>query len=116
MDAREQLVREIEIMEMEIQAKKDALKILNQAVNLRSGDSSLRFYEMMPINAIRILIQEAGRPMSRQEIHDALIAGGNMIGKKRGGNNITFSIDLNLKNGNLIAKGDLIDLPRSSDE
>lgn len=113
MDAREQLVREIELMEMELQAKREALKILNQAFGLRSDNASHRYYGMMPIQAIRLLIQEIGRPMTRQEIHDALVAGGNTLGKKRGGNTITFSLDLNLKNGNLVAKGDLIDLPRA---
>lgn len=111
MDAREQLIREIELIEQELQAKREALELLTKAAGMR-GDSSLRFYGQAPIKAIRTLIQEAGRPMTRQELHDTLTAGGNSMGKKGGGNTITNSIDLNLKLENLVAKGDLIDLPR----
>jgi hypothetical protein len=111
MGVREQLAHEIGLLKIELKAKRYALHLLTEASATRGDNSSLRFYGVSALEAMRTAIKEAGRPMSRKELHNLLVAGGNINGKERGESTISVSIKVNLKNGNLVAKGDLIDLP-----
>lgn len=111
MDAKETLQREIEALEKQIEARKQALKALMLG-EANSGDGSLRFYMWRPLDAIRAILQEKGEKMKRDELTHLLQNGGITVDRKRKGHNVRISIDKNIALGNLVElKDDYIDLP-----
>lgn len=78
----------------------------------REVEPDKRFQGRSPIQAIRILLGEAGGKMKRAALMSSLMQGGAALGKKRGEHNLRISIEVNISNGNLVASGDSIALPR----
>jgi hypothetical protein len=111
MDAKETLQREIDALEKQIEARKQALKALMLG-EAKSGDGSLRFYLWRPLDAMRTILQENGQKMKRDQLTLALQDGGITIDRKRKGHNVRISIDKNIALGNIVElENDYIDLP-----
>lgn len=115
MDAKEALRQEIAALKKLIEAREEALRNIQRAES-SAGAATLRFYMWRPLDAIREVLREHGGKMTRQEIHDALVAGGLTKDRKRGSHNIRISIEKNIVLENLIAVNDeYVALPDSGE-
>jgi hypothetical protein len=110
MDVEQIFLGQIEVLEKQIAGLKSNLHAL-RLDKQKLGDPKLRFFNRMPVDAARKIIEENGGKIKRAKLIDITVAGGVAVGKKRDLKNITISLDLNIKNGNLIQTGDYIDLP-----
>jgi len=69
----------------------------------------MRFYDMRPLNVARDILSKHNGRIERAKMLEIMVAGGITCGKKRGQHNLRISLDTNVKNGNLIQKGDYIE-------
>jgi len=109
-DVEQIFLGQIEELEKQIAGLKSNLHAL-RLDKQKLGDPKLRFFNRMPVDAVRKIIEDKGGKIRRSELVDIMVAGGVTVGKKNDMKNIWISIDLNVKNGNLIQTGDYIDLP-----
>ena len=73
----------------------------------------MRFFDWRPLDAARVVLEENGGKMKREELVDSIVAGGITHGKKRGLHNIRTSLELNIQTGNLIERVGIIILPKT---
>lgn len=114
-DFREALVQEIATLEGRLDALRAALAAydLKGTGHMRAQSPSNRFEGMRPtFRAIEIVLTESGGKMKRSDLMDQLVAGGAIIGKKRGLHNLRISIDDNAALGKLKVSGDDVELVR----
>lgn len=105
------LTAEIAELERQLRIKKNALKELRKLGESPVDRSRSPYYDRSPKEATRMLLQSVGAPMRREDIQDALVAGGITIGRKRAEHNVRIGLDLNIENGNLVLIDELLGLP-----
>jgi hypothetical protein len=110
MDIEQILLGQIEELEKQIAGLKSNLHAL-RLDKQKLGDPKLRFFNRLPVDAARKIIEENGGKIKRSRLVELMAAGGVTVGKKRDLKNIRISLDLNIENGNLIQMGEYIDLP-----
>ncbi len=113
---KDEIVLKIEALKKEVRSWESVLRLLErQGLGERTG-TGMRFYQLRPQVAIKILLQEGGA-QTRDELMEKLDAGGLNIGKKRGRNNPRIAFEKMLGTatkpgtGALKQVGDLIGLP-----
>ena len=82
MDVEETTIKQIEELEKAL-AKERAMLQGIRAMKKKIGDASMRFFDMSPIDAARVVLREHGDKMKRSKVIEAIEAGGVSIGKKR---------------------------------
>jgi hypothetical protein len=112
MDVESIFLAQIDLLEKQVVTVKHALHSARIAAK-KSGDPTRRFYDERPIDAARMLLKNAGGRMKRKEMERLMEEGGINVGSSRD-DNIEYSFKLNLKNGNLVQKGEYIELPKES--
>lgn len=115
MDPEDRLVsldEEIAQVEKKLRLLKAARENLkqSQAISLaesmsRANSPETRFFDMRPLDAIRLVLAEHGKPMIKSELKKILIDGGIAIGKKRAQHNVDLSIKVNVEKKNLTRSG-----------
>ena len=108
---RSKIIRKICEMKQELKAYEAALRAFDEARTVTTAGPEMRFYRMRPLDSARIVLREAGRALGQRELTDAIIAGGAIVGKKRGESNIRISIEMTLANGKLKEIGGRLGLP-----
>jgi hypothetical protein len=115
-EIRSEIVRKIEELKAEVRSYEAALLALDRSGIAKTVGPDVRFYQMRPLDAIRIVLRESGRALSQEDLTNILLAGGAAMGKKRGKHNIRISIEMTLQNGKLKETDGLIGLPEWEDE
>ena len=114
MDAKEALLQHLEQLKQSIAGVRQTLRMMEKqerqenAAQLRK---TYRFYNGRILHAIRQVLQEQGGSMAMDKLIDQLILEGAAIGKKRAHHNVRISIEVNVKNGNLVLADGMVLLP-----
>ena len=111
MDAEELILGQIQELETKLEEARIMLQSV-RAMKRKMGDASMRFFDMSPIDAARVVLEEHGKKMKRSKVIELIRAGGLSVGKKRPEVNIRRSFETNIELGNLIEIGDYLDIPR----
>lgn len=90
-------------------AARDNLK-QSQAISLsasmsRANSPETRFFDMRPIDAMRVVLNGHGKPMKKGDLKKTLLDGGIAIGKARAEHNVDLSIKLNARKNDLTRSG-----------
>lgn len=108
---REEVIQMLEESKKEVKALEKVLQALDRSGLEKRTGSAMRFYQVRPSTAIKILLREGG-PDTQEALTQKLIDGGVIEGKKRTIHNIRLSFEKVLENGTLKKVGDLIGLPQ----
>lgn len=116
MNSKEALEKEIEQLEAQLKPRKAALRALKELEAMAEGNKdspATKYFNMRPLDAIRSVLEEHGKPMPKDELSQILLDGGIAIGKKRAEHNVNVSIKVNVRTKNLTSTGkdELIGLP-----
>lgn len=106
------LDEQITQLEKQLRLKKAARESLKQseAVSLaasmnRDNSPDTRFFDMRPLDAMREVLNEHGKPMTKGDLKKTLLDGGIAIGKARAEHNVDLSIKLNARKNDLTRSG-----------
>jgi hypothetical protein len=91
------------------------LQVLDRSGIVERTGTAMRFYQMRPLMAIKMVLHEKG-PQTQAQLMKELEDGGIAIGNKRGMHNPRISLEKTLRNGSLQQVGDLIGLPEWKEE
>lgn len=111
--SRDEVIETIEKLKKEMKTWQRVLQVLDRSNMEKRTGSAMRFYQVRPGIAIKMVLREKG-PLTQEAIIQELVDGGNTVGKKRDGDkphNVRLSIEKTLKTGSLVKVGDLIGLP-----
>jgi hypothetical protein len=110
-DIRSEIIRKIEDLKTQIKSYEAALQALDRNSLAKLSGPEMRFYQMRPLDAIRMVLRESGKALAQEELINFLLEGGAATGKKRGRHNIRISIEMTLETGSLKQVNGLIGLP-----
>lgn len=112
---RDEVILRVEELKNELKTWEKVLQVLDRSGIAERTGTAMRFYQMRPLMAIKMILHEKGA-QTQPELMKELEEGGIAIGKKKGMHNTSFSITKTLRTGALKQVGDLIGLPEWSDD
>jgi len=111
MDAEKVIRDQIAALEQQIAVLKYALHAIQESKS--KVEPGMRFFDWRPLDATRVLLKEHGGKMHIDKLVESMVNAGITHGRKRGLANIRISLVKNTDNGNLIQRGDFVELPKS---